>query len=162
MHLLSGKPYDALISYLITLSETGSTTESIRTIKKALKGVNVEKWLPIIAEDLQAIYEDKPELIRKKPDQNLYKLSIKNYIRGRYIFYELNFWTRESFQLYDILMWEFLKIKFHHSIFWVQGIIKSIEQGEVVTYLGLSDRPLNKYRELLIEKAKYENPKLFI
>jgi hypothetical protein len=161
LNLLSGKqrPYDQLIERLILLGEKMEKDDlnEEHKLTNLASCVNEKKpvltrWLRQLYEDLLTLNFDTPNLFRKD-GCSLYHLfcrdpNVKSYAN-------LNLWLEKPLQTYDEFQIFFLKGKISMPHFWVERIHHEYEKLRTTAWLKVGFA--NKYRETLLDRAKFEN-----
>jgi hypothetical protein len=160
LHLLKGKPYDALVDYLIQIApqwqdeNSDFGTPTIKKISEDLNEKKVHKWLPELVGDLINLNNEKPDLFKTTDEASLYCLHASEKQTATFIYYYI--WTDRHFHVGERFDWFFSKVRMPHSFYYIREIGHEYLNGNVNTTIYLESGFQNQYRDLLLDRANFE------
>ncbi len=156
----NGKAYEPVLDYLIDLGkhyeQDDDNDESKRYQSKtisAVTGINSSKIKKILVEIYNDIFElnnSNPELFNNG-EKYLYELCFSHFSNFGYFY----LWLPVMLKPFDRFDFHFVYAKLKTSSFWVEDVSHRHEYGKTIVDVSLKGGYPNKYRELLLERAKF-------
>ncbi|RYE56996.1 MAG: hypothetical protein EOP48_06785 [Sphingobacteriales bacterium] len=149
------KVYDCFLQNLLQhnffMVDGERTTIKKISVQTEIKPDLVNKWLRKIYDDIFDLNYEQPELFRKS--------GVKHKLHFRYTFGEaawLNVWLEATPAVHETFHCYFVKAKVGTDRFWVKEVSHDIEDGEQEIDVYLEGGFVNRYREWLLDKARFE------
>lgn len=151
----NGKPYNEFLEWIIE-KQYFKNIEGIPIKKIAVlsnySNVKISKWLREIYNDILELNQKNPILFYVEKGFNV-ELHFEHY--DDYCIF--NFTLPTVPRIYDRIGFYFIKAAMGTNYFWVKDIMYYIEENEVQIIISLHGNILNKYRELMLDKALFNN-----
>lgn len=147
------KKYEHFLQALLERSfyKDGQRDSSVRNIASdtGVKSTDVAKWISQIYDDLISLNQEEPELFKEA--------DIRHDIYFKYYENKASFtlWLPQTPREYEGFTFYFIKAATGTDYYWVREVRHYIENGEYRVHLTLDGEELNKYRELLVDKALF-------
>lgn len=156
--LNNSKVYEPFLRSLLEINffENESSFQDRFTIKKiaehlGYKTTEVTKWIGEIYNDLFDLNADNELLFKKE--------GVKHNLLFRYLYdntASFTIWLQQSPRQFETIYFPLVKAKVGTDRFWVKAVDHTIVDGSQEVDLFLNGGILNRYRELLYERALFE------
>ena len=151
----SGKEYDGFLQLLLS-HNFFMNGEQRTTIKKVATHANehpslVTKWLNRIYDDIFDLNYEQPELFKTR--------GVRHRLHFRYTYGAaawLKIWLEATPRIHETFHCYFVKAKVGTDGFWVREVSHNIVNGEQEIDIYLESGFVNRYREWLLDKARFE------
>lgn len=146
------KPYNEFVSFLLSKNFYNDNYERI-VIKNIATDAGIEtskisKWLPQIYEDIIELNNEQPELFSSN--------GIRHEIccRRHDSYCNVNVWLLCTPRLYESFEFDFASSRTGSRYYYVEKVSHTMYNNEHIISIELHDGFVNKYRELLVDRAE--------
>lgn len=149
----TNKKYENFLQSLLDRKfyKTDNESFSVRGIATdtRVKSTDVAKWISQIYEDVISLNAEKPELFKESGIRH--DIYFKHYENKA----SFTLWLPQTPREYEGFTFYFIKAVMGTDYFWVREVRHYFENGDYRVHLTLDGEELNKYRELLVDKALF-------